>query len=66
MSNDMANAGTLKLDRHTRLDDAARQMQEAEVVNAQITDASGKVIGAIALDDIVNSMVEKVEVESTV
>ncbi|MEM5502124.1 quaternary amine ABC transporter ATP-binding protein [Ahrensia kielensis] len=66
MSDDMTNAGTLKLKRDTRLDDAARQMQEADVINAQITDASGKVIGSITLDDIVNSMVEKVEVESTV
>lgn len=49
-----------------RLDEATRTMQEAGVDQAKVVDKNGARIGTVALSDIVDSMVEKVEVVSTV
>jgi glycine betaine/proline transport system ATP-binding protein len=49
-----------------RLDEATRIMQEANATQARITDDSGNTVGAVSLDVIVDAMVEKVEVVSTV
>lgn len=49
-----------------RLDEATRIMQEANATQARVTDDAGKTIGAVSLDVIVDAMVEKVEVVSTV
>lgn len=45
----------------TRLDAATRLLQEQNVGQAKVVDGSGKQVGTISLDQIVNSMVEKVE-----
>ncbi|MEM8539386.1 MAG: betaine/proline/choline family ABC transporter ATP-binding protein [Pseudomonadota bacterium] len=49
-----------------RLDEATRILQEANATQARVTDNAGKTVGAVSLDIIVDAMVEKVEVVSTV
>lgn len=49
-----------------RLDEATRILQEANATQARVTDDAGKTVGAVSLDVIVDAMVEKVEVVSTV
>ncbi|MEO0498571.1 MAG: proline/glycine betaine ABC transporter ATP-binding protein, partial [Pseudomonadota bacterium] len=45
----------------TRLDAATRLMQEQKVSQVKVIDDTGKQVGTISLDQIVSSMVEKVE-----
>jgi glycine betaine/proline transport system ATP-binding protein len=46
-----------------KLDEATRTMQDSGATEAKIIGPDGKQVGTITLDDIVNSMVEKVELK---